>query len=46
MDIRNKKIVVTGGAGFVGMFVVKKLKERIATVGDQGLSIDPVCFRA
>ena len=28
MDIKNKKIVVTGGAGFVGSFVVEKLKEK------------------
>jgi len=28
MDLKNKKILVTGGAGFLGSFVVKKLIER------------------
>jgi len=28
MDLKNKKILVTGGAGFLGLFVVKKLIER------------------
>ena len=28
LDLKNKKIVVTGGAGFLGRFVVKKLAER------------------
>ncbi|MHC4270569.1 MAG: NAD-dependent epimerase/dehydratase family protein, partial [Planctomycetota bacterium] len=27
-DIKNKRIVVTGGAGFLGRFVCNKLKER------------------
>ena len=28
IDIGNKKIIVTGGAGFLGKFVIKKLQER------------------
>jgi GDP-L-fucose synthase len=28
LDLKNKKIVVTGGAGFLGRFVIKKLAER------------------
>ena len=28
---KNKKVVVTGGAGFLGSFVIAKLKERGAT---------------
>jgi GDP-L-fucose synthase len=28
LDLKNKKIVVTGGAGFLGKFVIKKLTER------------------
>jgi len=28
IDLKNKKILVTGGTGFLGKFVVKKLKQR------------------
>ncbi len=28
IDIGNKKVIVTGGAGFLGKFVIKKLQER------------------
>ena len=28
---QNKKVIVTGGAGFLGSFVTAKLKERGAT---------------
>lgn len=31
MDLQNKKIVVTGGAGFVGQHVVERLKEQGAS---------------
>jgi len=31
-DLKGKRIVVTGGAGFLGSFVVEKLNERGATV--------------
>jgi GDP-L-fucose synthase len=31
MDLKNKKIIVTGGAGFLGSFVVQRLKERGCT---------------
>ena len=28
---QNKKVIVTGGAGFLGSFVIEKLKQRGAT---------------
>ncbi|MCR4289249.1 MAG: NAD-dependent epimerase/dehydratase family protein [Candidatus Scalindua sp.] len=28
IDLKNKRIVVTGGAGFLGRFVCNKLKDR------------------
>ncbi|MEK7547516.1 MAG: NAD-dependent epimerase/dehydratase family protein, partial [Patescibacteria group bacterium] len=28
LDLKDKKILVTGGAGFLGSYVIKKLMER------------------
>lgn len=38
MDLKNKRVVVTGGNGFLGRHVVNKLKEKHAVVSIRGSS--------
>lgn len=46
LEIKDKKIIVTGGAGFIGSHLVKKLLERKANVIVVDIAIDPRSFFA
>ena len=43
IDLKNKKILVTGAAGFIGSFLIQKLLETISSVIIQKAPI-PLCI--